>query len=230
MVVLSAEVNPKMEDEVHQAGIQFFEPKPLMKQRLLQILWQVSLVRTPPSSPRLRSPASEGGSEASFVGQVLTHTGAAMLISGLSSLPLLHAGDADVWTVDLDLMSATQFERETQGRLREGLQKLAATGSQISPRATPPLLLPAASSAEQDTLLEDSAAASAPIDDDEEAFHSAGTAESLLVGNSVVAAAAEEVRREARVVAEAGERYRIPRVCNISMFSIFSYPCISTFV
>jgi CheY-like chemotaxis protein len=56
IVLTSAAVSPERELEARAVGIQFFEPKPLTRTRLLEVLWQIAVSRTPATSPRVGSP------------------------------------------------------------------------------------------------------------------------------------------------------------------------------
>jgi DNA-binding NarL/FixJ family response regulator len=55
-VLTSAAVSAEHERQARAGGIRFFEPKPLTRTRLLEVLWQIAMGRTPPTSPRSAQP------------------------------------------------------------------------------------------------------------------------------------------------------------------------------
>jgi CheY-like chemotaxis protein len=56
LIMISAAVSAEHEEEARASGIRFFEPKPLTRSRLLEVLWQIAVGRTPHNSPLAVSP------------------------------------------------------------------------------------------------------------------------------------------------------------------------------
>jgi CheY-like chemotaxis protein len=56
LIMISAAVSAEHEQEARASGIRFFEPKPLTRSRLLEMLGQIAVSRTPLNSPRTLSP------------------------------------------------------------------------------------------------------------------------------------------------------------------------------
>lgn len=113
----------QVEEEVRQADVKYFEPKPLTRQRLLQVLWKIAVHRTPPASPRT---AAVNTSEASAY-LALSQAGASMAINAtLSTLPV---EDSEQWVARVDTALYAAVEKEFLPRTRERLQRLAAVSA-----------------------------------------------------------------------------------------------------
>ena len=113
-----------MEEEIRLAGVKYFEPKPLTRQRLLQALWQIAMQRTPPTSPRIAG--SNSAENAAIAGQVFSHTGASLALTTTMSHTFPVDEQQLPWLARVDSRIYSQVEKEFLPRTRERLQRLPA--------------------------------------------------------------------------------------------------------
>ena len=121
VVISRTHVCLQVEEEVRVAGVKFFEPKPLTRQRLLQVLWQIATQRTPPASPRVAG--SNTTENVGIIGQLFTQTGASLALNSSMAVSL-PVDEQQQWIARVDSKIYLQVEKEFLPRTRERLQRL----------------------------------------------------------------------------------------------------------